>query len=340
MWLNALQTRQEEVEFKPDFDWKDRYNIVSKNPNELAIELCLASVDDVTIRKYYKENGMPTCDDKNLFGSYTPEYYMEMTVTDSTNDLGNYPDPPYDMEDYTNQAYDLVNYTDLSFDMRNYTDAEITKKAKKKKKNGKRKRKWKKKHKKKNNKKERKIKNNAKLKKVKKDEDRISGASGFLSDTYPNSDHHPWLCSLRSQGFRGRHRCGVTLLSGPTEQSPSDPFVLVGAAHCNYICKDKQTGYPLETCCCRPQSVDGSCRQNNPDNQGSPFCPENPDDAEFKLADPEDLVIVCGEFDTDVELIWWSIDPEEVFKIEEIINHPDYKPHEVQIRIWVETELL
>ena len=26
--------------------------------------------------------------------------------------------------------------------------------------------------------------------------------------------HHPWLCSLRTRGFRGRHRCGVTLLSG------------------------------------------------------------------------------------------------------------------------------
>ena len=204
----------------------------------------------------------------------------------------------------------------------------------------------KRKRKRKNKKKNKiKSKNKKKNKKVKRSDDRLSGASVYLSDTdktspWRSSRHHPWQCSLRFQGFRGRHRCGVTLLSGPTEQSPSDPFVLVGAAHCNYICKDKQTGYPLETCCCRPQSVDGSCRQNNPDNQGSPFCPENPDDAEFKLAEPEDLVIVCGEFDTDVELIWWSIDPEEVFKIEEIINHPDYKPHEVQIRIWVETELL
>lgn len=24
----------------------------------------------------------------------------------------------------------------------------------------------------------------------------------------------PWLCSLREAGFRGRHRCGVALLSG------------------------------------------------------------------------------------------------------------------------------
>ena len=126
----------------------------------------------------------------------------------------------------------------------------------------------------------------------------------------------------------------MTLLSGPTEQSPSDPFVLVGAAHCNYICKDKRTGYPLETCCCRPESVAGSCRQNNPNSNGSPFCPRNANDAEFKLAEPDDLVIVCGEFDAEVELIWWSLEPEEVLEIEEIINHPRYKPNEVNISIF------
>ena len=71
---------------------------------------------------------------------------------------------------------------------------------------------------------------------------------------------HPWQCSLRTRGFRGRHRCGVTLLSGPTEESPADPFVLVGTAHCNYICKDGVTGDPLETCCCRPEDNDSTCK--------------------------------------------------------------------------------
>ena len=47
------------------------------------------------------------------------------------------------------------------------------------------------------------------------------------------------------------------------------------------------------------------------------------------LAEPEDLVIVCGEFDSEVELIWWSWEPDEVFEIIEIINHPRYKPNEV-----------
>ena len=171
---------------------------------------------------------------------------------------------------------------------------------------------------------------------MKKDNARTSGSSAYLSETDPfnivadkvlASRQHPWQCSLKFQGFRGHHRCGVTLLSGPTVTTPSDPFVLVGAAHCNYICKDRRTGYPLETCCCRPESVAGTCRQDQ--SPGSPFCPENPNDAEFTLAEPDDLVIVCGEFDTASELIWWSLEPEEVFKIEEIINHPRYKPNTV-----------
>ena len=94
--------------------------------------------------------------------------------------------------------------------------------------------------------------------------DRLEGASIYPSDldytAGPTSALHPWLCSLKTRGFRGRHRCGVTLLSGPTVESPSDPFVLVGTAHCNYICKDRVTGDPLETCCCRPEDNESSCK--------------------------------------------------------------------------------
>ena len=46
---------------------------------------------------------------------------------------------------------------------------------------------------------------------------RLTGATVFpvdLYDSYINSRHHPWACSLRRAGFRGRHRCGVTMLSG------------------------------------------------------------------------------------------------------------------------------
>ena len=45
---------------------------------------------------------------------------------------------------------------------------------------------------------------------------KLAGATVFPVDTTTNinSEHHPWACSLRTRGFRGRHRCGVTLLSG------------------------------------------------------------------------------------------------------------------------------
>ena len=45
---------------------------------------------------------------------------------------------------------------------------------------------------------------------------RLGGATVFPTDDNAsiNSLHHPWACSLRRSGFRGRHRCGVTLLSG------------------------------------------------------------------------------------------------------------------------------
>ena len=45
---------------------------------------------------------------------------------------------------------------------------------------------------------------------------KISGATVFASDIDAsiNSELHPWQCSLRARGFRGRHKCGVTLLSG------------------------------------------------------------------------------------------------------------------------------
>ena len=46
---------------------------------------------------------------------------------------------------------------------------------------------------------------------------------------------------------------------GPTEQNPDDPFVLVGAAHCNFICKDRDSKNILETCCCRDANHPATC---------------------------------------------------------------------------------
>ena len=58
-------------------------------------------------------------------------------------------------------------------------------------------------------------------------------------------NQYPWTCSLRTSGYRGRHICGATLLSAPPSKT-----IIVGAAHCNYICKSSE-GTVRETCCCR-----------------------------------------------------------------------------------------
>ena len=50
------------------------------------------------------------------------------------------------------------------------------------------------------------------------DDTRIFGASVFPVDGVADTGFSPWLCSLRTRGFRGRHRCGVTLLSGMSSE--------------------------------------------------------------------------------------------------------------------------
>ena len=59
------------------------------------------------------------------------------------------------------------------------------------------------------------------------------------------------MCSLKEAGFSGRHKCGVTLLSGHfsifisfisirhflLSGPESREVVLVSAAHCNFVCK-------------------------------------------------------------------------------------------------------
>ena len=80
---------------------------------------------------------------------------------------------------------------------------------------------------------------------------RLIGSSSLdVTDPLP----YPWMCSIRTQGYNGRHRCGATLLSGPPKKT-----VLVSAAHCNFICKN-DFGEHLEICCCRASSEPGSCR--------------------------------------------------------------------------------
>ena len=57
-------------------------------------------------------------------------------------------------------------------------------------------------------------------------------------------------------------------------------------------------------------------------NVASPFCTGQP---VFVLAEPEDVVIVCGEFNSGTEIISESWEPEQVFTVTKIIQHPDYK---------------
>ena len=44
------------------------------------------------------------------------------------------------------------------------------------------------------------------------------------------------------------------------------PTIFVGAAHCNFICKDftePENPVPLETCCCLPKDISPSCRKES-----------------------------------------------------------------------------
>ena len=54
-----------------------------------------------------------------------------------------------------------------------------------------------------------------------------------LYDAENTRNRYPWLCSLRlTTGNVPEHQCAVTLLA-----RPPGPAVLVGAAHCTYLCR-------------------------------------------------------------------------------------------------------
>ena len=60
----------------------------------------------------------------------------------------------------------------------------------------------------------------------------------------------------------------------------------------------------------------------------SPFCGFE-GRAEFKLAESKDLLVVCGEFVTDVQSLEDSKEPELVLGVNRIVNHPEYQPNRV-----------
>merc|ERR1719153_128948 len=123
---------------------------------------------------------------------------------------------------------------------------------------------------------------------------------------FTNTRHrYPWVCSLRRKGDQGSHVCAVNLLS-----LPPSPTVLVGAAHCPYLCKDGSREIP--SCCC--SSNTDSCRYSDA------RCGDHPGVVEM---DGQDARIVCGEGDTSQD------DSEEyniVMTVRQIVRHPGYDP--------------
>jgi hypothetical protein len=126
----------------------------------------------------------------------------------------------------------------------------------------------------------------------------------------PSKNRYPWLCSLRTPGFRGIHRCGVTLLSGPPR-----PTIFVSAAHCNYLCKDEE-GQVVEICCCREPESLFSCTNGS-------FCGKN---NSLQLATPKDFKIVCNLLSQEVLPQGIGYPDPVVLDIIEIRNHPKYQP--------------
>jgi hypothetical protein len=127
---------------------------------------------------------------------------------------------------------------------------------------------------------------------------------------YNNTRHrYPWVCSLRSKGPSAAHRCAVNLVS-----IPPNPTVIVGAAHCTYICKDGAREIPV--CCCSDSTDD--CKESNPK------CGDNPGVVEMT---GEDSSILCGEWDTSQAS---SVTSGEKYNVElpilEIIRHPGFDP--------------
>lgn len=140
--------------------------------------------------------------------------------------------------------------------------------------------------------------------------DVIKGTKTELNFT--NTRHrYPWICSLRKKGIGAEHLCAVTILSVPPK-----PSIIVGAAHCTYLCKDGgPNGAFLESCCCTQSCSADTLR-----------CGTNPGAAEM---DPDEVIILCGEWQTGPSPLRFSGEEYNVpLKIKEIIRHPNFNPAE------------
>ena len=123
---------------------------------------------------------------------------------------------------------------------------------------------------------------------------------------------YSWICSMRSTDLKHDHFCAVTLLSVPPK-----PTVIVGPAHCTYLCKDGKNR--ISSCCCRRGGSD-DCS----DNVGR--CGRDPRVVEMEAAD---LQILCGEWEIGSTPPAVSGETNNVvLKVLEIIRHPKFNSKE------------
>jgi len=128
---------------------------------------------------------------------------------------------------------------------------------------------------------------------------------------YENTRHrYPWICSLRTKGITAEHLCAVTLLSVPPQ-----PTIIVGPAHCTYLCRDGDPrGARLQACCCTPGPL--GCSDD------VLRCGRNPGTT---LMAPDEVVILCGEWETGPTPAILSGEKYNlVLEIREIVRHPAF----------------
>ena len=127
---------------------------------------------------------------------------------------------------------------------------------------------------------------------------------------YSHTRHrYPWICSLRTSSQPPQHLCAVTLLS-----SPPQSFVVVGPAHCTYICKNEE-GHQIPACCChvgRPSSC----------GQEVVTCGRTP---RVATMEPVDSHILCGEWQLGEVPMELSQEEYNIrLSITEIVRHPGF----------------
>ena len=137
--------------------------------------------------------------------------------------------------------------------------------------------------------------------------------TSYTQLNFENTRHrYPWVCSLRSTGARPEHLCAVTLLSIPPK-----PTVVVGAAHCTFICKnDNEKAIPV--CCCADGVEDCSDNKNK--------CGETP--KVYKMTG-DDVEILCGEWETgDTPRVLSDERYNVLLPIKDIVRHPNFNTSE------------